>query len=311
MFREIWIRRAAWLASLALVMVSGLAARAQERVQFAVEVAAPTVSQYWLGLVCDKVDPTLRSHLQLDEDHGLLVREVVPDSPADKVGIEVHDVLLGGDRPLRGDVNQLVELVNRSQGKEIAMNLIRKGKRITIKVTPAKRPNAYSYVPDFKVPVPGNAKELQKWLDQFRQGAPELPFRFRLLRPGIIDRKLGEAPKDLTINITKQADKPAKIIVKKGDKTWEVTDSTLDKLPKEIRQYVERLLRPSPIRGALIPGGQGLPPQPLSEPSLKFGELFVPKWQARPGGDKIEKQLEKMTKQIEALRKAVEELKKP
>ena len=41
-------------------------------------------SDYWLGLVVGPVRDTLRTHLGLPEDQGLLVLQVVDDSPAQK-----------------------------------------------------------------------------------------------------------------------------------------------------------------------------------------------------------------------------------
>src|SRR5205807_636111 len=77
--------------------------------------AAPT---YWIGLICNPPDDALRAQLKL-KDAGLVVREAVPDAPAAKAGIKVHDILLAaGDKELR-DVRDLMDAVEKSDGKEI------------------------------------------------------------------------------------------------------------------------------------------------------------------------------------------------
>ncbi len=45
-------------------------------------------------------------------------------------------------------------------------------------------------------------------------------------------------PDDLSITVSRTGDKPAQIKVKKGDKTWEVTDKEINKLPEDVRMYL-------------------------------------------------------------------------
>ena len=47
---------------------------------------------------------------------------------------------------------------------------------------------------------------------------------------------------DMTVTISKQGKEPAKITVKQGDKSWEVTEDDLDQLPEEVRPHVEPML---------------------------------------------------------------------
>ena len=50
--------------------------------------------------------------------------------------------------------------------------------------------------------------------------------------------KRGEFPKDLSIQINKEGDKPAKIHVKQGDREWNVTEDKLGELPDDVRPHV-------------------------------------------------------------------------
>src|SRR5207244_10407192 len=52
-----------------------------------------------------------------------------------------------------------------------------------------------------------------------------------------------EFPKDLSVQINKEGNQPAKIHVKRGDKEeWQVTDDKLKDLPEDVRPHVERLM---------------------------------------------------------------------
>src|SRR5262245_15019342 len=59
---------------------------------------APRVEmpKYWIGLLGGPIpaDDALRAHLDLPENQGLRVENVVPDSPAAKAGLKRHDILL-------------------------------------------------------------------------------------------------------------------------------------------------------------------------------------------------------------------------
>ena len=99
------------------------------------------VSGYYIGVTVVPVDRTLRSHLNLAKDQGVVVTEVVKDSPAAKAGFLKHDVLLSaGEKPL-GKLDDLRKIVTASAGIPLSIKLLRSGKRQTLNVTPAKRPD--------------------------------------------------------------------------------------------------------------------------------------------------------------------------
>ena len=52
--------------------------------------------KYWIGLLGGSITPDnpLRAHLDLPENQGLIVANVVPDGPAAKAGLKQHDILL-------------------------------------------------------------------------------------------------------------------------------------------------------------------------------------------------------------------------
>lgn len=270
----------------------------------------PKPSEYWLGVECTPVDPTLRSHLQLPEGQGLVVRSVVPDSPAAKAGLREHDILLqAGDKKLNR-INDLVEAVESAKEQKLSLEIVREGKRQKIDVTPAKRPPE-QMTPGFgwgmPIPAPGNPdfEAFRKWFEKMQPGQP---LRFRFFQPGFVAppgfrwQFGGQTvlPEGLSIAVTKTGNEPARISVKKDGQTWEVTEKELDKLPPDIRPHVERML-----------GGTGpIDIESLETPSPWFGgEPKEPRLPGRIRPD-LQKQLEKQQQQLEKLQKQLEELKK-
>jgi hypothetical protein len=71
---------------------------------------------------------------------GLVVDELVPDSPAAKAGLKEYDVLQKLDDQLLVNPEQLATLVRmHKSGEEITLTVIREGKPTEVKVTLAER----------------------------------------------------------------------------------------------------------------------------------------------------------------------------
>ena len=88
----------------------------------------------FLGIEAVPVDPALSKQLNLPKDTGLVVRTVMPDSPA--VGVlEAYDVLTKFEDQLLIESRQLAVLVRaRKAGDEVTVTLVRGGKEQTAKV---------------------------------------------------------------------------------------------------------------------------------------------------------------------------------
>ena len=94
---------------------------------------------YFIGVPVGAVDDTLRSHLDVPPDTGLVVNEVTADSPAEKAGVKPNDILLTlGDKPLTS-TEVLVAQIQATKDSTTALKLIRGGKVLTLPITPAKR----------------------------------------------------------------------------------------------------------------------------------------------------------------------------
>ena len=270
--------------------------------------AAIRPGSYWLGVWCSQVPPAMRSHLTLPEKQGLLVQGVAPNSPAAKAGVAQYDILLqAGDKPLV-DPRDLIAAVETAKETKLKIDLLHAGKPKTVEITPAKRPE------DAGKGEPGtwasdDRETMEKWLQGvWPEGAAadhgKHPLRFRFVHPGaIVPRDIIGAtplPPNTSVVISKEGDQPIKIVVKQGDKKWEVTEKELDKLPADIRPHVERLLGRGPLGvvGGLSafdfvpevdsPNAEGAPMPPLD--------------------GRLEKRLNEMNHRIDKMMKAMEEM---
>lgn len=93
------------------------------------------VSRGYLGVLIQDVDHNLAESFGMAQPYGALVSRVMPDSPADRAGIEVGDVILAfnGQRLLNS--SQLPPLVGASRVEEEAsLQVLRNGEELTLAV---------------------------------------------------------------------------------------------------------------------------------------------------------------------------------
>jgi serine protease Do/serine protease DegQ len=98
------------------------------------------VTRGWLGVSIQPLTRELADSFGLDRATGALVNKVLPDSPAAEAGIQRGDVLLKiGGKQIRG-VRELQLLVASARvGEEIAVDVLRGGKEVTLSVKVAER----------------------------------------------------------------------------------------------------------------------------------------------------------------------------
>jgi len=101
------------------------------------EVERPKKPTPYLGVITSPVPPPLGIQLGLSEGFGLVVDDVVPDSPATTAGVQRYDVLKQFNDQQLLDPSQLATLV-RSQGKDVqaTLTVIRRGQeqKLTVKI---------------------------------------------------------------------------------------------------------------------------------------------------------------------------------
>jgi hypothetical protein len=251
------------------------------------------LSEYWLGIHCMPAHPAMRSQLKLAADEGILVAEVMADSPAAKAGIKEHDLLLSaGDKPLK-DVKQFMTLLDENKDQELPFTVLRAGEKMTVAVKPEKRPQPEGPLRD---QVRANIDFLREKMEESGD-----PVRFKFFHPGIVlpaEAPVTAFPDDLHVHIHKHGGKPAEIVVERGDKKWNVTEDKLDGLPDDVRPHVESLLGRIP-----------LPKFDFKIERAPEGATFnIPLPPPGEFGERMERRLEEMSNRMEQMRKQINEI---
>jgi hypothetical protein len=276
--------------------------------------AVPELAEYWLGVGYLPMPPALRAQLNLPEKEGLLVEVVVPDSPAAKAGIVPHDILLrAGGKPLV-DRRDLVRAIEASKNGKLKIELMHRGQAKTVEATLAKRPEEARR--GDAPPAAADWDTMEKWLhgmwpDSEANGARP-PLRFRFVHPGMIVPPgvavASPLPPDMSVVISKEGDRPAKIVVRRGAENWEGTEKELDKLPADVRTHVERMLGRGAVGfvgAAVSPFDMGPEAGTSQRQAPEAGSAVAPP--PRPEWfERMEKRLDEMNGRLDKLFQEVE-----
>jgi hypothetical protein len=293
--------------------------------------------KYWIGVQIHEVSPALRAQLNLEENRGVLVGEVLPDSPATKAGVKQYDIVLAiGDTKVSGN-EDILKAVKAADGKEIKLTLLRGGSERSVTVTPAERPK------ETVARAPQDAKAFADWIQhfpQFRQTQPamigELPhLQFNVVKPGqalVLAQewpmvRTPALPEDLSITITREGKAPAKIRIKQKQREIETTEDKLNDVPEDVRRYVEPMLGRG--RAAINMRGSRAMALPQVSPPLQrarvraitkpepAGDVLVPAQPGQeapqrrvralpPGGsDGVERRIEALERRLDELQRTV------
>lgn len=119
----------------------------------------------WLGLYSKSLSKPLR--IALNVDNGVIVTSVTENSPAEKGGIEIGDIILKLDDKDIDSQKDLVKLVRSNPNKKVAVEIQRQGKKKIISLTIGEREEAESY--EFKFKKPGKTwKKIKKYFQEIK-----------------------------------------------------------------------------------------------------------------------------------------------
>jgi serine protease DegQ len=105
-----------------------------------------SVTRGWIGVEPQNLSKELAESLNLPKDAiGVLISGVLEGGPADKAGMKPGDVLTQvNDQAVSDVVTLLNRIAQTNPGDEAKINLLRKGKQMTLKVQVGKRPKSKS-----------------------------------------------------------------------------------------------------------------------------------------------------------------------
>jgi serine protease Do len=93
-----------------------------------------------VGLVVQTVNPALAEALQLPDDFGAVVADVVPGGAAEAAGVEVKDVILTMDGKVIENSRQFGVNVYQKAEQVAVLEVLRRGEKKTLKVAIRERP---------------------------------------------------------------------------------------------------------------------------------------------------------------------------
>lgn len=94
----------------------------------------------FMGVLTRSVPQELRAQFSLPDGFGLMVDEVMPDSPAQAAGLKVHDVLVKFDDQHLVNMEQLLTLVrSKKKGDTVAFTVLTGGKENVVNVVISER----------------------------------------------------------------------------------------------------------------------------------------------------------------------------
>lgn len=102
----------------------------------AASVKKERLRQYRIGVTLAEADDALRSQLRLASGEGLVVTDVVADSPAAKAGIQRHDVLTKLDGKRLTAIEAVNAQIQEIKDRAVPIALYRAGSELVVTVTP-------------------------------------------------------------------------------------------------------------------------------------------------------------------------------
>lgn len=201
------------------------------------------VIRAWLGVYIQDIDDNKAKALKLDGRNGAIVSEVIEDSPADKAGIEIGDVIIEFDGKKVESSSHLQTLVGNSEvGEKKEVKVIRNGKEKILEVKLSERPESE------EIASVGSAKSSGKLGIYVRELTPQLAKEYsyepdekgviitriesdaeaaEVLRPGDIIKRIGDKDIDNIEDYKKAIEEVegevALILVKRGERNFFVT----------------------------------------------------------------------------------------
>lgn len=92
-------------------------------------------NQKYIGVTIETLDEGLSGFFGLKDGVGILVRSVEKDSPAEKAGLRVGDLIVGADGKRVQTSDELIKLINeKEKGEKIELEILRDKKKMKVSV---------------------------------------------------------------------------------------------------------------------------------------------------------------------------------
>jgi len=142
-----------WLVAITGVLVLSIALGGT-----AIAKKKKTTPKGWLGVYIQDVDKDAQEAWDLDTDEGIIISDIVEDSPAEEAGLEQGDVILEFDGKTVTSSSQLTRMIRRTKpDTEVKIEIIRDGESNELTVVLGERERDYTVIlddDDFFIDIP-------------------------------------------------------------------------------------------------------------------------------------------------------------
>jgi serine protease Do len=194
----------------------------------------------WLGVSIQKITPELAKQFNLKEEKGVLVSDIVEESPAEKAGLKRGDIIIEYDGRRTDEPYQLRNMVaNTLPGEEHSVKVLRDGKAIDVKVTTGELPA------DMLQTEPGDYQNLLKGIS-VQDITPELAKKMNVPArvKGVIISDIDESS-------------PAMGVLQQGDVVQEVNRKKVYSL-KDYQEVASRIKKDDDVLLLIFRGGSSI-----------------------------------------------------
>ncbi|WZO98968.1 PDZ domain-containing protein [Isosphaeraceae bacterium EP7] len=110
--------------------------KVRPRLKVQIDPVEDVSTAFWIGVSVSEVDDLIKSQLSLPQGQGLIVNDVAKDSPGEKAGVKVNDILTEmAGKPLR-DPQAMRNAVQSAGKNPVEVMLFRTGKPQTVTIEP-------------------------------------------------------------------------------------------------------------------------------------------------------------------------------
>jgi C-terminal processing protease CtpA/Prc len=180
---------------------------------------------YRLGVVLSEINPHLRDDLKVDA--GVLVDEVLSDSPAEKAGLKDGDIIVRMDgKNVESERDIRETLNNLEDSKPITVDVVRNGKALQLTVTPEKQER--TLLANFSRNYIGvDLQEMDSDLARYFQAQPDSGILIARVEPDTPAQKAGLKSGDVITEINGQKVRTQKDLRKELDDVKEGESANL------------------------------------------------------------------------------------
>lgn len=243
-------------------------------------IATSVGQQHWFGVAVENLPDAISRQLKLQNQQGLMVMAVLPQSPAERVGLQPNDLLIEIDgQPLMSQkelaraANALEDTKNGPIPRICRLTYLRDGERKVVDIMPEARPenmlvlgrNLVSFTGAVASQRGPDAEEVRNYVLPNGAAAQVGPgYRVNLDAGDTVTVKSIRSVMDQgkTVILTRESDGAGGVrnTITVDGKSYAVEPGRLDALPQQLRPLGEQMItamQPSPIKLDVPPDPRG------------------------------------------------------